>query len=135
MSKAKQRVPKKQDKLKELLQCLDKEITNEERHLIISKLTQAINIYPIRDAIMLQKDGAILANGMRLSFEERNAFIQSIKAIKGNNALRLLLDQIMYMAIGFGLHQGQNVEQIMYAKFGVFFVTEFRKNLELFDKL
>lgn len=133
MSKQKQKVVNKT--LKELLDYLDKDLSQQERILVFNKLNQSLNIFPIDDVVKFRQDGAFLINGKQLTLEQFQNFRQAIDALKNNFAFQIIADQILYKAIAIGIHQGLSPDQIIYSKSCIWFIQQFKDLLEKFDTL
>lgn len=127
---------KKQDNFKKLVKTLQtKKLSQEERILLFNYLNKSLNIFPINDVVVFRKDGALLYNGVEMSLEQVQNFKQSVRSIKDNPAFRVITDQILFKAIQTGVHLGLSTDQIIFSKAAIYFITQFKEQIDLFDKL
>jgi len=121
--------------VKDFLSYLDKTtLTQEERILLFNHLNKSLNTFPINDVIVFRKDGALLYNGVEMTLEQVQNFKQSVASIKDNPAFRIICDQVLFKAIQTGIHLGLSTDQIIFSKAAIYFITQFREQVEMFDR-
>ncbi len=116
------------------IKYLERKDLSREEHLSLLGITnKKLNAFPIDNVIILTQDGAILANGHKLSMEEVIKFRQGISSLRDNWAFRLLGDQIFYEAIKWGIHTGDTTDKLMFSKSSIWFITKFREYISKYD--
>lgn len=110
-------------------------LSKEERIDLLNYFNQEIKAFPLEDGLVVTSNGIRLANGASLSLEQRESFMQSIKALSSNHAFRVIADQVLHMAIRKGLHEAENMDDIYYSKSAVHFIKQFKEWVEALDKL
>ena len=122
--------------IRQVIEFLEsKTLSPEERILAFNHLNKSLNTFPLNDVILFRKDGALLYNGLALSLEQVQNFKQSVTTLKDNAAFRIIGDQILFKAIQTGIHLGHSTDQIIFSKAAVWFIQQFKEQIELFDKL
>ena len=116
------------------LQVLKRASLSQEEHLeLLNIVNKQINSFPVGEVIQSTVDGAILANGQKLTIEEVVKFRQGISSLRDNWAFQLLADQIHFEAIKHGVHYGDNTDKIMFSKTAIYFIQKFRELIKTFD--
>ena len=110
-------------------------LSREERVDLLNYFNKEINAFPITDSVVIQLDGGVLANGRRMTFEQREAFLQGSQALLNNTAFNLIADQVVYQAMKKGLHDSVNFDQTYFSKTALYFVDLFREYLRTLDTL
>lgn len=127
---------KKSITIKQVIDFLEsKDLSQAERILGFNHLNRALNTFPLNDVVTFRKDGAVLYNGLPLSLEQVQNFKQSVTTLKDNAAFRIIGDQILFKAIQTGIHLGLSTDQIIFSKSAIWFIQQFKEQIELFDKL
>lgn len=126
---------KKSITIKQVIEFLEsKDLSQEERILVFNYLNKSLNTFPINDVILFRKDGALLYNGLEMTLEQVQNFKQSIDTLKNNAAFKIIGDQVLFKAIQTGVHLGLSTDQIIFSKAAIWFIQQFREQIEIFDR-
>lgn len=109
------------------------ELTQEEHLRLLGILSKRLNAFPLEHVITLAVDGGYLVNGQKLGMDEVVKFRQGISSLRDNWAFQLLGDQILYEAIKWGIHNGNSMDQMMFSKTAIWFITKFREHISTYD--
>ena len=119
---------------KQALDYLEENELSPVEHLrLLGILTKSINSFPLENVLTTTTQGATCANGRELTMEELVKFRQSISALRDNWAFQLLADQILYLAIKIGIHEGHTTERLMFSKSVIYFLTKMKELIVTFD--
>lgn len=91
-------------------------ISLEDRNALLSAILNKLQALPIDDVVVVTKDGNVLINNKKLEIGQAMHFKESCMALKENKARQVFHDQIKFLAINMGVHQGLNTEMIMFCK-------------------
>jgi hypothetical protein len=111
------------------------ELSREERIDLLNYFNRQINAFPVEDCVVIQPTGMILANGRKMTLEQRESFLQGAKALLGNSAFNLIADQVTYQAMKVGIHDATQMDHLYFSKTALYFIDLFKKYLEKLDKL
>lgn len=87
----------------------------EDRIALTTALLDKLVALPIKDTFSVSNDG-ITIKGRELEPEDMISFRESCVALKDNFARKILREQIKYLAIQYGVHNGLNTDTIMFSK-------------------
>jgi hypothetical protein len=110
----------------------NKRVNSEDKNLILNYLLESINALPIKDLISYDLDGTMLINGKKLTPEQAIMLREGAISMEKNWTYRTIKEQIAFEAVKIGIHLGNNVEQIMFAKVALWIQT---KEIELLNKI
>lgn len=108
------------------------DLSLEDRNLLTSKILDKLEALPIRDILTIGDSGEILISGRPLDFEKARQLRESARAALTNSALLLLQNQILYLAVQRGLHQGDTPEKLYFYRAAIWFglqLEDMLKNL------
>ncbi len=111
------------------------ELTRDQRIDLLNYFNKEIKSFPIEDCVVIQMDGGILANGKKMTLEQRESFLQGARSLLSNTAFNLIADQVVYQSMKVGLHDATNFDQVYFSKTALYFVDLFKKYLEKLDRL
>ena len=112
------------------------ELNRDERLFLFNYFNKQINAFPLEDSVKLTPDGLIVANGRAMTLEQREAFINGAHSLANNYAFKLILDQIMYQSLKYGLQNFTEMDHLHYGKAAMYLVDELKRyvgNLEQFN--
>lgn len=119
---------------KEVLDFLEKNELSQAEHLrLLGILNKDFNMFPLANVITVTTEGAILANGNKLSVEEVVKFRQGVSSLRDNWAFQLLGDQILFDSIKHGIHYGDTLDKMMFSKTAIYFIQKFREYISTYD--
>lgn len=110
-----------------------KRLSGEQKAYVASALLDNLEAPPIADIITITADGTMLIRGRRLSVEQAIAFKESGASLKKSFALKLIHDQIKFLAINIGIHQGLTQDGITFSKASLWVVQEVEKLVNQFS--
>lgn len=103
----------------------------EDKTALTAALLDKISALPLRNSIVLAP-GMVTINGKALDTEQAVVFKDSCIALQDNFARKVIHEQIRYLAVNWGVHNGLNTEMIMFSKAALWTLEEEQK---LLDKL
>lgn len=115
---------------KQLIEELKKtDLTLEDRTALTTALLNKLVALPISNMIVFTPKG-VMINNRELEVEQAVNFRMSVLALKDNNARKIIHEQIKYLAINTGVHNGLNQDSIMFSKAALWCLQEEEKLLE-----
>ncbi len=84
---------------------------------------------PLHESIIVERD-SVLINGKELDREGIIAFHEAVIALKENYARKIINEQIRYLAINVGINKSQTLDQLYFAKAGLWLLDEEEKILD-----
>lgn len=95
----------------------DATLTQEEVALCTAVLVRKIRALPIRDILIFDEHGTIVSiAGRPLEMEVAMQMREGALALLKNPTRKIVREQIRYMAMSIGVHQGFNEAQVIFAK-------------------
>jgi hypothetical protein len=110
-------------------------LTREEEIDLLNYFNKEINAFPVDNCVTIQPTGMLLANGRQMTLEQRESFLQGVKALSNNTAFNLIADQVVYQAIKVGKHDATQLDHLYFSKTALYFVDLFKTYLEKLNKL
>ncbi len=109
-----------------------KKLTGEQKATVISVLLGNMNMFPITDVLRIDKSGRLLVHGKQLSIDQSISLNESGAALKASFARRLIHEQMKFRAITIGIHDGNNLEEIVFSKAVLYVIQEENALIDLF---
>lgn len=103
-----------------------------ERAMLTSALLQHLEALPLRDMISYSDEGILLVNGQQLGFEKMKVLREAAIAALGNQALQLLEQQVLSVAVQRGLHQADTTEKVMFYRAAIWYGGQLAEHLQKF---
>jgi hypothetical protein len=110
-----------------------KTLSGEQKASVLSALLNNLGALPIQDIISVDAVGAIKIYGKNLEPEQFISFREGVIALKESPARKLINDQIKFLAINLGIHNGLNTETIVFSKAALWLIQEEEKLLSTFS--
>lgn len=107
-----------------------KKITGENKSLVLNALLENIGTLPISRAIGYDNLGGLLIQGKKIDLEKLGYIRESLMAYRDNQARKLIREQLKMLAIEYGVHNGLNVETILFSKAMLYNIQEEEKLLQ-----
>ena len=101
-----------------------KNLSVEERSILIQNLIKSIGILPTSDIIEFDKVGNIYVNKQKLEIEQAMALRDSASTLYNSYARKLIKEQLKFLAIKTGVYEGVNTEQILFSKAMLYLIQE-----------
>ena len=99
-----------------LIKALKKaNLTLEDRTALTTVLLDKLQALPLQSTIIVTPNGLII-NGKELDVDQVINFRESCVALKENYARKVITEQVKYLAINIGVHNGLTNEQILFSK-------------------
>lgn len=99
-----------------LSQLKSKEISKEDRALILNTLLDSVQALPLKDLITFDVQGTLKVNGRELDPEQMIQLREGAVALEKNFAYRLIKDQTLYEAIKMGVHLSLSLDMVLMSK-------------------
>lgn len=90
--------------------------TGDDRSLLMAAIMENIGTLPTKKIITYDLTGRIAINGKLLTAEQSVSFRESVVSLQKNYARKVLRDQVAFLAVEMGVHQGLNQEMIQFSK-------------------
>lgn len=114
----------------------DAELTQEEYALCTAVLLRKIRALPIRDILIFDEHGTIVSiAGRPLEIEVAMQLREGAKVMLRNPTRRVIRDQMRWLAISVGIHQGFNESQVIFAKAALWLDDEENKLYRLIAQI
>lgn len=113
------------------LWLLKKQLSLENKSLLISAILDKLSALPIKSIIHLNDNGSLVINGKEIDYSERVLLKDSAKALRENRVFGLIQDQILHHALSFGLNHSVTIDQLYCSKMAVWWGQEENKLLKL----
>lgn len=91
-------------------------LSPQEKAVVLSAALDSIGALPIRDMISTNESGRLIVNGKPVTVEMVRNLQESARAGLDNIAIRFIRDQIAFMAINIGVHNGDSLDKVMFAR-------------------
>ncbi len=106
-------------------------LSKEDRMLFTGYLVAKLGGLPIHGILTIDGEGKLLVRGAQLAPEQLMSLRESADALLNNQAWKLIHEQVLYQAVSTGTFEGQNLEQVLFSRAGVWFGQEERKWFEM----
>lgn len=93
-----------------------KTLSSQEKAVLLSTVLDSISSLPFHDMISSNESGRLIVNGKPVTVEMARNLRHSAKAGLDNVAIRFIREQIAFMAINIGVHNGDSPDKIMFAR-------------------
>lgn len=93
-----------------------KKLNTEQKNECVNALLDNLHALPIRSIISYNEQGTLLVNGKQVELEIAQRLREGAKRMLDNPARMIVRDQVAWLAVNVGIHQGNTLEQIMFAK-------------------
>jgi len=107
-----------------------KRLSGVQKTRVTNELLKNINAVPIHEIITYDQQGSLVIQGRKLEFEQAQALLMNMEALKNNNARKLIREQVAFEAIKLGLHQGETPEKILFAKAALWYAEQEQKLID-----
>lgn len=91
-------------------------LSQDEKALLLSTVLDSIGSLPFRDIISSNESGRLIVNGKPVSIEMARNLQHSARAGLENIAIRFIREHVAFMAINVGVHNGDSLDKIMFAR-------------------
>lgn len=102
-------------------------IHGEDKTRVMAHLLKNIGALPLTPAFTVDVSGAIVLNGKTLDMEQTIGLRSSASALQQSSMEKVLNEQMRFLAIQMGVHQGLNPEMIMFSKAALWVIQEREK--------
>jgi hypothetical protein len=102
----------------------------EAKNRVLAALLSNIGALPIQDIIKFDPQGTVYINDKKLDIEQAISFKESADALKESVARKIIREQIKYLAVKYGIHDGLSTETIMFSKAAFWIMEEEDKLIE-----
>lgn len=103
---------------------LRKNLSVSERTALVNVLIHNLGLPPVKGIITTDENQRILVQGSALSVEQTIQIRESAVALKNNHALKLIRDQVRFMAVDKGFLQSDNPESQLFYKAALWYAQE-----------
>lgn len=107
-----------------------KNLSARDRSVLTNTILNSLGALPLHATITVD-EGKIFIRGVPLNGEKAIAIRTSARAALDNLALNAIHEQVLYEAVSIGLLQGQTLEQVNFAKAGIWFGQKERELLKM----
>ncbi len=107
-----------------------KSLSGIQKTKVTNELLRNIGAIPLHDVITYDSQGSLIIQGRKIEFEQAEALMMNLEALKNNNARKLIKEQVAFEAIKLGLHQGETPEKILFAKAALWYAEQEQKLID-----
>ncbi len=93
----------------------------ENHALLTTALLFKVGALPIRDTIITDEKGRIVANGRIVNKETERALRESARAAQQNFALKFVHEQVLYAAVAHGVNKLEKIEQSFFSRAAIWY--------------
>lgn len=106
------------------------ELSDEDRSLLTTLVLDNLHALPIRDIISVNDDGSVVVNGRTLTPEQVLAYKESARGALNNSALKLIHEQVNYVAVSQGIHKANSSKDLLFSQSAIWYGQQEIKKLE-----
>lgn len=106
------------------------DLTISERTLCTGVVLQKLEALPLR-GIIEDSDEGILINGKQLNIEKVRVLRESAIAALDNQALNLIGEQVVWIAIQRGIHNADTPEKLYFYRAAIWFSEQLKAHLQI----
>lgn len=107
----------------------NKKLERESKSKVMAALLDNVGALPLRSTIIFDNQGTILLNGKPLELEQAISFRESARIMQDSFARKLINEQLKYLAIQYGVHNGLTPDMIIFSKAALWMIDEENKLL------
>lgn len=107
-----------------------KNLSEKNRAKILGALLDNIGALPLRGTLRFDENGTISINGKELTVEQAVILRESVVSLKSSFARQVINEQLRFLAIELGVHQGVTLERIIFSKAALWILEEEKKILD-----
>ncbi len=101
-----------------------KRLSGEQKAEVTSALLDNLVAFPISDIVKIDENGVLKVKGRTLDIDQMIALRESAISLKESFARKLIKDQMKFLAINLGVHQGISTDTITFAKACLWVIQE-----------
>lgn len=90
-------------------------LSTEDRIALTTALLDKLVVLPFDDILVINEQG-IKIKGKEVDLDGAFSFREHCVALKENVARKILREQVRYMAVQWGVHNGLNLDTVMFSK-------------------
>ena len=102
----------------------------EQRNNIVTHILDSLRALPISSIIMV-KDGEMMLNGRSLDFDKIAQLKESASVALDNQALKIVLNEVLYTAVVGGLHKAVISEDLYFYRAAIWFGQKLEDQLKI----
>lgn len=106
-------------------------LANQDRIVLTNSILHVLKALPIRDALVVNENGRLMVNGREIDLETAKILRESAKAALTSQALRIINDQVSFIAITTGVHQADNPWSMIFGKSALWYGQQQDKFLKI----
>ena len=103
----------------------------EDKNLLINVLLERLNAFPATSIIQQRNDGRLLINGQLVDVEKARQLREGALSLLQSSVRKLIKDQVAFIAVKKGVHEGTSPESIMFSKVAIWWGNEEEELLKL----
>ena len=103
----------------------------EDKNLLINVLLERLNAFPATSIIQQRNDGRLLINGQLVDVEKARQLREGALSLLQSSVRKLIKDQVAFIAVKKGVHEGVSPESIMFSKVAIWWSNEEDELLKL----
>lgn len=104
-----------------------KTLSTEERAILTNEILAKIDALPIADVVEFDIAGNLFLNKRKLDVEQIISLRSSASALKDSFARKVVNEQLKYLAVKIGVHEGMTTDQILFCKAMLYCLQEEEK--------
>jgi hypothetical protein len=105
-------------------------LSEKNKAKVLGALLENIGALPLRTVIHFDEKGTLKINGKALSIEQAVALRDSAIAYKDSFAGQLVDEQLRFLAVELGVHQGITLERIIFSKAALWLIEEKKRIID-----
>lgn len=106
--------------------------SSEDRVKLIGAMLSKLNAIPFKKVIDTKL--GLVINGKELSPEQIIALSEGATALRDNSVRKLIFDQVRFLSVNLGVHQGTNVDNIVMSRAALWVLQEIDDLINTFAK-
>ncbi len=107
------------------------DLSDDDRHLLITCIIDKFDALPLRDIISRANDGSLLIRGKGVDLEMAKTLRESARAVLNNYALTTVSDQVLFEAITNGFLRVDSEKQALFNRAAVWFGMRQKEHLDI----
>lgn len=111
--------------------ALRQNLSVDDRNALSVFILGTLDALPLRGIISQGSEGEILINGQELDYQKVRHLRESAKAALDNQALKLIMEQVDYVAFTLAAHKVESERQMLFARAALWWGQQVQKDLEL----
>lgn len=91
-------------------------LSTQDKSACVAALLENMHALPLQNKMSFNEQGTLVISGSPVEYAVAAKLRESAKAMLDSYARKLVMEQVTFMAVNLGIHQGTSPEQILFAK-------------------